>query len=251
MLKIRVIPCLLLHNDGLVKTVKFRKPKYVGDPINAVKIFNDKFVDELIFLDIDASKQKRGPNFNFIADISTECFIPFCYGGGIRNIEDAEKLFSLGVEKISLNATALDRPEVITDLANHFGSQSIVGAMDIKKSLFGRHHVYKGYGRKKSSNEPVEYARELERLGAGEILVSSIDRDGTRSGYDVDIIRDIASSVSIPVIACGGAAQLSDISILKNETEVAAAAAGSIFVFKGKHDAVLINYPNYNELKKL
>lgn len=251
MLRKRVIPCLLLHHRGLVKTVRFKHPTYIGDPINAVKIFNEKFVDEIIFLDIDASEEHRAPDFEHIADICNECFIPFCYGGGIRNIEDAERLFTIGVEKIVLNTILFQQKDLLTAMAHHFGSQSVVAAMDVRKKRFSGYVVMAERGKMTTRMHPIEYARKLEELGAGELFVNAINRDGMMQGYDRELLRQIAAAVSIPVIACGGAGHIQHIADLFQYTAVSAAAAGSLFVFQGPHKAVLINYPSSKELKAI
>ncbi len=251
MLKTRVIPVLLLHNKGLVKTVKFKSPKYIGDPINAIKIFNEKEVDELIFLDIDASKAKREPNFDLIEDFASECFMPVCYGGGITTIEQIKKLFAIGIEKVSLNVSALTDENLIKEAVELFGSQSIVVTIDIKKSLFGKYQVYNHSSKKAIKQLYLEYIKNIEKLGAGEILINNVDLEGTQKGYDINLMESIVKSVSIPVIVCGGAGILSDFKKVKDEVNVSAVAAGSFFVFQGKHNAVLITYPKYEELEKL
>lgn len=251
MLSSRVIPCLLLDGRRLVKTVRFGKAKYVGDPINAVKIFNDKFVDEIIFLDISASSRHGCPDFDLIAEITSECFIPFCYGGGVRTVEDAARLFSIGVEKVSVNSAIIKDLKLVSMLAGRFGSQSVVAAMDIDKDWLGRYHVMANRGKTKTAFQPVEYAALLSKAGVGEILVNSVDRDGTQKGYDVEILRRITDAVSVPVIGCGGAGSLEDVVSCVKDAGVSAAAAGSLFVFKGKHRAVLISYPDRKKLKVL
>jgi len=251
MLKTRVIPVLLLHNKGLVKTVKFKSPKYIGDPINAIKIFNEKEVDELIFLDIDASKENREPDFKLIEDFASECFMPVCYGGGITSIEQIKKLFALGIEKVSLNISTLTGENLIKEAVSLFGSQSIVVAIDIKKTFFGKYQVYNHSSKKVIKKNYLEYMKNIERLGAGEIFINSVDLDGTQEGYDIDLLKEVVKNVKIPVIACGGAGKLSDFEKVKNEANVSAVAAGSFFVFQGKHNAVLITYPKYEELEKL
>jgi len=250
-LKRRVIPCLLLDGRGLVKTVRFKDPVYVGDPINAVKIFNEKFVDEIIFLDITASEQDREPQFSYLAEIASECFIPFCYGGGVRSVEDARRIFALGVEKIAVNTAALERPNLTGELAGEFGSQSVIVAMDVHRSVLGRHTVMARRGRQRTSRAAVEYAAESAERGAGEILVNSVDRDGTQKGYDIELMADVCEAVTVPVIACGGAGELEHIRQLAVGTDVSAVAAGSLFVFKGRHRAVLINYPSRAEVRGL
>ena len=252
MLKTRIIPSLLFDGQGLVKTVQFKNPKYVGDPINAVKIFNDKFVDEIILLDIAASREMRGPRMDLIRQITSECFIPFCYGGGINNIEDARTLFDIGVEKISINTAAVKNPAIIRELSGYFGSQSIVVSMDIKRrKVVGGYTVMCDNGRTRIKLDPVDHAHRAEALGAGELLINSIDCDGVMQGYDLEILKRVSDCVTIPVIACGGAGNLQHMVEAVNLTNVPAVAAGSLFVFKGKHRAVLINYPSPEELGSL
>ena len=251
MLQTRVIPVLLLQNKGLVKTVKFKNPKYVGDPLNAIKIFNEKEVDELIFLDIDASKKGRKPDYELIKDFASECFMPVCYGGGITNIEQIKKIFTLGIEKISINCFALNNDELIKKAVDIYGSQSIVVAIDIKKSLMGKYQIY-DHTKKKNLKTPfLEYIKRVEELGAGEILINNVDLDGTQKGYDINLLKQVVNYVRIPVIACGGAGELKDFQAAKKEASISAVAAGSFFVFQGKHNAVLITYPKYQELEKL
>ena len=250
MLKNRVIPCLLLRNNGLVKTVRFKDPKYVGDPINAVRIFNEKEVDELIFLDIDASKKGASPNFGLIKDIALECFMPFCYGGGVRAIEDIRKIFSLGAEKVSINSAGLRNPALIKEAAATFGSQSVVAAIDVKKDFLGRYRVYDHSKNKTINIDPVEFARKATGMGAGEILINSVDRDGTGEGYDLELVRKVSDSVTVPITALGGAGNVDDIVKAIKEGRASAAAAGSMFVFHGKYRAVLITYPDYKELEQ-
>jgi cyclase len=249
-LQTRVIPCLLLRNGGLVKTVKFAKPTYVGDPVNAVRIFNEKEVDELAFLDIGATTSGSGPNFDLLADIAGEAFMPFAYGGGITTAQQAKRLFTLGVEKVVLNSALADNPALVSDVARLAGSSSVMVAMDCKRSLFGRYSVCTRSGQHDLRREPAEYARALERLGAGEILLTAIDRDGTQSGYDLDLISQVSGAVSIPVIACGGAGTLDHFqqAVARGASAV---AAGSMFVFHGRHRAVLITYPSRDALLQL
>lgn len=250
MVHTRVIPCLLLSGRGLVKTVKFKDPKYVGDPVNAVKIFNDKEADELILLDIDATKSNRGPAFDLIEDIASECFMPLCYGGGIRNLEDARKLFHLGVEKIALRAKAIQNPNLISEIASKYGSQAVVVAVDVKRNWLGHPKVVLPEIDSKVSLPLVETVQKMESLGAGEILVNSVDRDGTQTGYDLESLQTVVSAVGVPVIACGGAGSLDHMREAVNQTGVAAVSAGSLFVFHGRHRAVLINYPGASSLEK-
>ena len=249
MLKTRVIPVLLLKNGGLVKTVKFANPTYVGDPINAVKVFNSKNVDELVFLDIVAAKEKRGPNYQMIAQITNECFMPLCYGGGITGVEEMKKVFSLGVEKVAINTAAIARPELVNEAAKVFGNQSVIVSIDARKNFFGKFEVFSHGGTYKTGLEVVEWARRGQNLGAGEIIVNSIDRDGTMQGYDMEMIKTVSTAASIPVIACGGAGKLEDFSAAVG-AGASAVAAGSMFVFYGKNRAVLINYPASEELDK-
>jgi len=249
-LKTRVIPCLLLRDHGLYKTVKFKDAKYVGDPINAVKIFNDKEVDELILLDIGATPNKREPNFELIGDIAGECFMPLTYGGGVNSLDQIRKLHRLGVEKISLNTAAFKDRQLVKETCHVFGSSSIVAAIDTRKTLFGRHEVWIEGGTVNTKEDPVRYAEELNRLGVGEILVNSIDRDGTGSGYDIDLLKKISAAVDVSIIACGGAGSLKDMQALVQQAQIPAVAAGSMFVFHGKHRAVLISYPTQKELEQ-
>jgi cyclase len=250
MLVARVIPCLLLKGNGLVKTVRFRNAKYVGDPINAVKIFNDKEVDELIFLDITATVENRPPPFDRVRDIASEAFMPLCYGGGLRSVEDAQRLFSLGVEKVALNSCAAEAPEFVRQIADTAGSQSVVVSMDVKKNLFGQYRVFTRRGTQSTRVDPVRYAEAMQASGAGEILLNAIDRDGTMSGYDLELIRRVTKAVDIPVVACGGARGVPDFAEAI-KAGASAAAAGSVFVFTGKHRAVLISYPKLDELMLL
>lgn len=250
MLKIRVIPCLLLKNEGLVKSVKFKNSTYVGDPINAVKIFNDKEVDELLFIDIEASKQGREPNYALISRISCEAFMPFGYGGGISNIEQVKKLTRLGVEKVSLNAYAQKNPDFITQASDVAGSQSVVASIDVKKDILGRYRVFDYSKQKVTSEDPVEYAQLMAHKGAGEILLNSVDRDGTFAGYDTELIKKVSQSVSVPVIALGGAGNIQHFASAV-ENGASAVAAGSFFIFYGPHRAVLITYPEKKALKEI
>ncbi|EKT4473776.1 imidazole glycerol phosphate synthase subunit HisF [Pseudomonas putida] len=248
MIRRRVIPCLLLKDHGLVKTVKFKEPKYVGDPINAIRIFNEKEVDELVLLDIEASRLNREPNYELIAEVAGECFMPICYGGGIKSLEHAEKVFSLGIEKIAINTAALDDLSLIRKIADKFGSQSVVGSMDCRKGFWGGYSVYSENGTKDTKRQPVEWAQELETAGVGEIFLNSVDRDGTQKGFDTSLVESVVTQVHVPVIACGGASSTADLIELFDRTGVSAVAAGSLFVFHGKHRAVLISYPDINVL---
>ncbi len=250
MLTKRAIPCLLLKGEGLVKTVQFRSPKYVGDPINAVKLFNDLEVDELCFLDISQDRQQRGPDYEKLAALAGEAFMPLAYGGGVSTLAQARRLFQLGIEKVVVTTAALQRPEFITELAEEFGRQSVVVGLDVKRNWFRAPRLHGQSGRLTSTWTPEDFAAEAARLGAGELLLNSIDRDGTQRGYDLSIIASVCNAVAIPVIACGGAGSLHDLR-LATDAGASGAAAGSLFVFKGKHRAVMINYPARSELNEL
>lgn len=251
MLKTRVIPCLLLVNEGLVKTVKFKDYNYIGDPINTVLIFNELEVDELIFLDIKASQENRKPEYSLLSEIATQCFMPLTYGGGIKTIDEVKEILSIGYEKVAININAYEAPTFITRVAEKFGSQCVVASIDVRKNLFGKYDVYVNGGKKNTKKDPVEWAKQMETLGAGEILLTSIDRDGTWKGYDDRIVKKVVESVNIPVIACGGAGNINDFSSLVEATGVNAVAAGSLFVYQKKDLGVLINYPSRKELDKL
>ena len=250
MIKPRVIPALLLKGQGLVKTVKFKEPKYLGDPINIVRIFNDKEVDELVLLDITATPEKRGPQFDLLKNIAGEAFIPLAYGGGIRSMDDVRKLLSIGIEKLIMNTSAVETPSLVREVADHAGSQAAVVSMDVKKGLLGKYEVFTHCGQKKTGLDPVKHAVEMERMGVGEIIINSIDRDGTMQGYDVEMVRKVADAVNVPVVACGGAGNLTHISEVIKQGHASAAAAGSIFVFQGPLRGVLISYPTPKELKE-
>lgn len=251
MIQTRVIPCLLLRGSGLVKTVRFKEPRYLGDPINIVRLFNDKEVDELVLLDISATSESRGPRMDLLLAMCTECFMPLCYGGGVRTLDDMHALFSMGVEKVSLNTRAFEDPALVTAAAERFGSQSVIVSIDVRRGLLRRQQVVVRAGRQKTGRDPVEYAVEMERRGAGEILLNSVDRDGTMQGYDLDLIRRVTSAVSIPVVACGGAANVEDLGRAVRQGGAAAAAAGSLFVYQGPHRAVLVTYPEPRVLEAL
>ncbi|HUU09801.1 MAG TPA: AglZ/HisF2 family acetamidino modification protein [Phycisphaerae bacterium] len=249
MLKTRVMPCLLLRGWGLVKTVRFENPTYVGDPINTVRIYNEKEVDELIFLDITATPEHKPPPFQIISEIAGECFMPFTYGGGIHDLDDVKAIFNLGVEKVAVNTHAFENPSFVEQVADRFGSQSVVVSIDVKRHLLGRYRVHTHGGRKATGLDPVAYARQAREMGAGEILLTSIDRDGTFAGYDVDLIQQVAHEVSVPVIACGGAGKVEDFGQAVREGGASAVAAGSMVVYQGSNRAVLINFPTKQELK--
>jgi cyclase len=245
MLRHRVIPVLLLHNGGLVKTKQFSKPIYLGDPLNTINIFNDKEVDELIFLDIDATKKSQKIDFELISDIASECFMPFAYGGGISTIEEIEKLFYIGVEKVIINS-ALSDTSLINEAIRRFGSQSIVASIDIKDKK-----IYSHVNKKTLDIEIETYIKNIESLQVGEIFVNSVDRDGMMEGYDIDLIQQISRLTNIPIIACGGAGKIEDLKEIIDKTDVSAVGAGSFFVFVGVHNAVLITYPKYKDLEEI
>ena len=250
MLEARIDPCLLLHNGGLVKSTKFKNNKYVGDPINAVKIFNEKEVDELLLIDIDASRSNKGPDIKLLERIGREAFMPMSYGGGITNFEQAQLVLKSGFEKISLNHITFNNPELITEIASSFGSQSVIVSIDVKKDIMGKYKVYDYVTGKKTIHDPIKFACGAEALGAGELLLNSVDRDGTMSGYDIEIIRQISEAVNIPIIAIGGASRIQDMVAAVNQGGASAAAAGSMFVFQGIHRAVLISYPDRQEIEE-
>jgi len=251
MLKTRVMPCLLSKNGRLVKTVKFKNPAYIGDPVNAIKIYNEKEVDELILVDITATIEQRKPSLELLTEIADECFMPLTYGGGVRDIEDMRRIFGLGIEKIAINSYALENPSFISEAAALFGSQSVVVSIDAKKNWLGRYTVFSHSGSKDTKREPSEYAQFMESMGAGEILLTSIDRDGTMEGYDTDLIKRVTSVVGIPVIACGGAGSVSDFGKAVGSGGASAVAAGSLVVYQGKNCGVLINFPTREELERV
>lgn len=244
MLRPRIIPCLLIHEGGLVKTVGFKDPKYVGDPINAVKIFNEKESDELTVLDIDATVNGAEPDFAVIAHLAAECRMPLCYGGGVRTAAHAKRIIGLGVEKVAISAAAIERPALIAEIAAEVGRQSVVVVLDVRKKMLGGYEVRTHNGKRAHKLDPVEFAQEAVRLGAGEIVVNAIDLDGTMKGYDLKFARRIRDALRVPVTFLGGAGSLADIEALIREVGVVGASAGSLFVFKGAYRAVLINYPN-------
>lgn len=250
MLKHRVIPCLLLRNGGLVKTEKFANPKYVGDPINAIRIFNDKEVDELMVLDISASREHREPNYSAIEQFAGECFMPLCYGGGVRTVEQARQLFALGVEKVCLQSAALEDISVISRIAERFGNQSVVASIDVRKDWRGRKRLYSA-ARGKGQRQPWQtYMLQTVSAGAGEVLLNAVDRDGLMQGMDLELIAEASAVLAVPLIAVGGAGSLGDIKAAV-DAGASAVAAGAFFVFHGPHRAVLITYPRYQELESL
>jgi len=252
MLRPRIIPFLLIHKGGLVKTVGFGEPKYVGDPLNAVRIFNEKHVDELMIMDIDASQQGIEPDYAMISKLANECRMPICYGGGVKTVEHFIKIISLGVEKVSVSSEAVENPEIISRAAEIVGCQSVVAVIDVKRTGFlKKPEVVSLNGTKRSGLDPVSWAKKLQELGVGEIVVNSVDRDGQMNGYDFDLIDPIREAVTSPLTILGGAGSLEDVRILFRKYGIIGAAAGSIFVFKGKYRAVLINYPSAADKEKL
>jgi len=248
MLKARVIPSLMLKGNRLVKTVKYDNDLYIGDPLNAIRIFNEKEVDELIILDILASTESKGPPIKLIREIASECFMPLCYGGGIRSIEDISEILNAGVEKVAINTHAIENPQFVKMAAEAFGSQSIVISLDVKINKKGRYEVFTRRGKQPTGLDTIDWVILMQEMGAGEIILNAIDRDGTLQGYDIDLIRAVTSAVSIPVIASGGAGNLSHLVEAIDYGGASAVAVGSMFVLHGKHRAVLISYPSPQEL---
>ena len=248
MLQSRVIPCLLLRGAGLVKTTQFKQPKYVGDPINAIRIFNEKEVDELVLLDITASAEGRGPDFGLIAEIASECFMPLAYGGGLRTVDEARRMLKLGVEKVVFNSTAWRDPRVLQDASREFGAQAVVASIDVRRKLFARYEVAVQRATVGTGVDPIDYAKRMEEAGAGEIFLTAVDRDGTMKGYDLELVARVTSAVSVPVVACGGAGSIADLRAGISQGGASAVAAGAMFVFHGPHRAVLITYPSRAEL---
>lgn len=243
MLRKRIIPCLLLQNQSLVKTISFKKPKYIGDALNTVRIFNELEVDELIFLDFRASQKKAKPNYELLKNIAGECFMPLAYGGGIESLDQAKKIIEIGFEKIIINSAAYENKQLITKISHELGSQSVIASIDVKKNFFGKYSSYSNSGKKKENNNPFEWAKELERLGAGEIMITSINKEGTWSGYDLELKKRILNQVNIPIIGHGGAGSLEDIDELF-KIGASAAAIGSMVVYQKKGMGVLINFLN-------
>ena len=251
MLRPRIIPSLLLQENGLVKTVNFKNPKYVGDPINAVKIFNEKEVDELAIFDIDATAKGLEPNYNLIERIANQSRMPLCYGGGVKTVAQAQKIFGLGIEKIALSSAVLQNPELITQIADRVGAQSVVVVLDVKKKLFGSYEVYTHNGKKATGVNPFDFVEKAQQLGAGEIVINSIDQDGVMKGYDMNLIDKVREKISLPLTVLGGAGSLNDIAKVIQKHKIIGVAAGSLFVFKGIYKAVLINYPTKLEKEKI
>lgn len=246
MLRPRIIPSLLVHEKGLVKTVKFKDSKYVGDPINAVRIFNEKEVDELAVFDIDTTVLGNEPDYNLIEKLANQSRMPICYGGGVRTVDQAQKIFSLGIEKIALSSAVIHNPTLISEISEKVGSQSVVVVLDVKKKIFGGYEMYTHNGKQSTGIDPVTFAVKAQELGAGEIIINSIDKDGMMNGFDMNIISKIREIVTIPITVLGGAGNINDIKKVIKEHGIIGVAAGSLFVFKGKYKAVLINYPDRN-----
>jgi imidazole glycerol-phosphate synthase subunit HisF len=251
MLRPRLIPSLLLHENGLVKTVNFKNPKYVGDPINAVRIFNEKEVDELAIFDIDSTILKKEPNFALLEKLASQSRMPLCYGGGVKSIEQARTISSLGIEKIAISSAIIENPNLVTDIAESLGSQSVVVVLDVRKRRFGGYEIYTHNGKKPTGVNPCDLAQRLEKLGAGEIIINSIDRDGLMSGFDLKLIDSIVEKVSLPITVLGGAGSLDHIKQVISKHDIIGVSAGSLFVFRGRYKAVLINYPTRSEKDEL
>lgn len=251
MLRPRIIPSLLLQDNGLVKTVNFKNGKYVGDPINAVRIFNEKEVDELAIFDIDATVKGLEPNYSLIERIANQSRMPLCYGGGVKTVAQAQKIFGLGIEKIALSSAVLQNPNLITEIANRVGAQSVIVVLDVKRKMLGGYEVYTHNGKKSTGINPFEFIEEAQRLGAGEIVLNSIDNDGLMKGFDMNLIDKARKKTSLPMTVLGGAGSLEDIKEIIDKHKIIGVAAGSLFVFKGKYKAVLINYPTRDEKNSL
>lgn len=251
MLRSRIIPCLLVHKKGLVKTVQFKDPKYVGDPINAVKIFNEKEVDELIVLDIDATAAGRGPDFDLIKNLAIECRMPFCYGGGVTTVEEAKEIIKLGAEKVALSSAAINNFGILEKIGRAVGIQSVVVVLDIKKKLLGGYEIFITNGKKATGVKVKDFIQKLNQVGVGEIVINSIDHDGKMNGYDFQLIDLVRESTDFPMTVLGGAGSYADIKSVIARYKTIGASAGSLFVFKGKYKAVLISYPNKEEKKEI
>jgi len=251
MLRTRVIPVLLLYKGGLYKTIKFKNPRYIGDPINAIKLFNEKEVDELVLFDISASEKGKTPDFALIEEVATECFMPICYGGGVKKIKDAKKIFRLGVEKVSVNSAVLNNEQFLEELSNRFGKSSIVVTIDVKKNIFGNYYVYANRGKKNTGFRLEDWISKVEKLGAGEIIINNIDREGTMKGYDIELIKKVKENTTIPFVICGGAGEFKHLEEAVREGGTMAVGAGSLFIYWGRKKGVLINYPTREKLDLL
>ena len=247
----RIIPVLLLDNKGLYKTINFKNPTYIGDPINAVKIFNEKEVDEIVILDITATSDKKPIQYEFIRDIVSEAFMPICYGGGINNISQIKKILNIGIEKVAINSCAIENPSFINEVSNIYGSSTIVVSVDVKRNIFGKYFIYNNRGRFNTGNNPIIFCKNVEKMGAGEIILTSINNEGMRRGYDLVLLKKITEAVSIPVIANGGAGCIDDFNKAINIGGASAVSAGSLFVYKGNNKAILINYPDQQQIEKI
>jgi cyclase len=247
----RVIPVLLLKNESLVKTTKFKQFRYIGDPCNTLRIFNELEVDELLILDIAATKEKKDPNYNLLKDIATECFMPLSYGGAIRSIEQARKIFNIGFEKICINSVAFDDINIVSAISEEFGAQAVIASIDYKKHFWGTYEVVKGYNQQFTGWDVVDWAKTLSDAGVGEILLTSIDREGTWDGYDLDMLKRVTSVLNIPVIAHGGCGKLEDIHVAVHQGGASAVAVGSMVVYQKKGMGVLVNYPDKKKLSRL
>ena len=251
MLRPRIIPSLLIHEKGLVKSVKFKNYKYVGDPINAVRIFNEKEVDELAIFDIDATVLGNEPDYILIEKLANQSRMPICYGGGVKTVEQAQKIFNLGVEKVALSSSVIHNPSLISEIAERVGNQSVIVVLDVKKKIFGGYEIYTHNGKKSTGIDPIEFAVKAQELGAGEIIINSIDNDGMMKGFDMNIIQKIRQVTKVPLTVLGGAGSLDDIKKVISKYGIIGVAAGSLFVFKGIYRAVLINYPSKSDKNKL
>lgn len=251
MLLPRVIPCLLLSRHGLVKTVRFKSPQYIGDPINAIKILNEKRVDELILIDITAGRERGEPNYTLLEQIANECYMPLCYGGGVTSLVQAKRIVNLGVEKISINHAAIKTPELVGELVADLGSSSVIVSLDVKRNWRGQYRIFDSWRRRLTHLDPFEHASRLVSMGAGEVFVNDVDRDGTQQGYDLELIKRFTRTMDVPVVACGGAWEKAHLRAVVKNAGASAAAAGSMFVYYGRHKAVLIQYPEPAELDAL
>ena len=251
MLRVRVIPVLSLRRRGLVKTLKFRRPKYVGDPINVVRIFNEKEVDELVLTEIVATREKKEPDYELLEQIASEAFMPVGYGGAVRSVAQAKRILRLGIEKVAVNTAALERPDLVRELSGELGAQCVVASVDVKKTWRGRHEVFSHAGRPVPIRDPLRWIEELARLGAGEILLNSVDRDGTMTGYDLDLLATLRHRFDIPIIACGGAASVGDMIAAIRAGDVSALGVGARFIYEGPYRAVLVSYLSPDELTSI
>lgn len=251
MLRPRLIPSLLIHDNGLVKTIKFKKSKYIGDPINAVKIFSEKGADELVIFDIDATVQEKDPNYKLLKIIAKQARMPLCYGGGVKSIKQAEIIYNLGIEKIAVSSAAIENPQLIVDMVKQFGSQSVVVVLDLKKNQLNTYDIVTHNGSKYVKADSLKLAIRMQELGVGEIILNSVDQDGTMKGYDWELIETFRKGLNIPITILGGASSLENIEEAISKYQIIGIGVGSLFIFKGRHRAVLINYPNEKIKEKL